>query len=56
MKIIENWWDKQLTCHFCGETRSVKYTTKIFVPVIDDKPTEVYVCNKCALIHSADKN
>ena len=55
MKIIENWQDKNLRCHFCGETRSVKYTMKIFDPVVDDKPTEVCVCNKCVLQHNDNK-
>lgn len=37
-------------CHFCGETRSVKYITEIFDPVIDNKPSRVCCCNKCILI------
>lgn len=49
MKIISNWKNKNLRCYFCNETRSVKYTMEIFDTVIDNKPTEVYVCNKCAL-------
>lgn len=51
MKYIENWQDKNLRCHICGETRSVKYTIEIFDPVVDNKPTEVCVCNKCALLY-----
>ena len=49
MKLIPDWRNKNLRCHFCGETRSVKYMMGIFDPVVDDKPTEVCVCNKCAL-------
>ena len=49
MKYIENWQDKNLECYFCGETRSVKYETEIVNPVIDDKPTRVCMCNRCAL-------
>lgn len=38
-------------CFFCGETRSVKYVTEIFDPVIDDKkPTRVCACNKCVAL------
>ena len=25
MNIIPNWKERNLRCHFCGETRSVKY-------------------------------
>lgn len=49
MKLIPDWRNKNLRCHFCDETRSVKYTMKIFDPVVDNKPTEVCVCNKCVL-------
>lgn len=49
MELITNWRSKNLRCHFCGETRSVKYTKKIYDPVLDSKPTEICVCNKCAL-------
>lgn len=51
MKIIDNWQTKQLRCHFCGETRSVKYEMDVVDPVVDNKPTKVAVCNKCALTH-----
>lgn len=49
MRIIEDWWNKNLRCHFCGETRSVKYEEEVFDPVVSNKPTKVCVCNKCAL-------
>lgn len=49
IKLIENWRDKNLRCHFCGETRSVKYEKEIFDPVVDNKLTKVCMCNKCAL-------
>ena len=49
MKIIPNWKEKKFRCHFCGETRSVKYETEVFDPVISDKTTMVCICNKCAL-------
>lgn len=52
MKVIPNWPEKKLRCHFCGETRSVKYEMDIIDPVVDSKLTTVAVCNKCALIHS----
>lgn len=54
MKLISNWQSKNLRCHLCGETRSVKYTMKIFYPTIDSEPTEVCVCNKCALTKGAN--
>ena len=47
-EIIPNWSKKNLRCHFCGETRSVKYKTTIVNPVVSNKPTEVCVCNACA--------
>ena len=49
MKLIADWQNKNLRCYFCGDTRSVKYEKEIFDPVIDSKPTKVYVCNKCVL-------
>lgn len=55
MKIISNWEKKNLRCYFCGETRSVKYKKEIFDPVVNSKPTEVCICNKCALRNAGDK-
>ena len=55
MKLIPNWQDKLLQCHFCGETRSVKYVVELNGAICDNKPLEVCACNKCALIHSNDK-
>ena len=49
MRLITDWKNKNLRCHFCNKTRSVKYAMKVFDPVVDSKPTEVCVCNKCAL-------
>ena len=46
---------KNYRCHFCGTTRSVKYVTEIFDPVIDSKPTKVCCCNKCILLASEIK-
>ena len=48
-KLIPNWQNKNLRCHFCDETRSVKYETEVFDPVVSDKPTMVCICNKCVL-------
>lgn len=36
-------------CHFCGETRSVKYLVNYFDPVETSEPIEVACCNRCAL-------
>ena len=51
MKLIPNWQDQNLTCHFCGSTRSVKYYVRTamgngWTPSRIDK---VPCCNKCAL-------
>lgn len=53
MKLIPDWSNKNLQCHFCGETKSVKYAMKILDPVVDNNPTEVCVCNKCALRYNS---
>lgn len=54
MRIIPNWQEKNLRCHFCGETRSVKYMIEGF-----DGYGEICVpcCNKCALMfnHQTEK-
>ena len=55
MRIIPNWQKKKLRCHFCGETRSVKYEIEVFDPVISDKPTFVCVCNRCVLHYDTRK-
>jgi transcription elongation factor Elf1 len=52
MKLIVDWTTKQYRCHLCGTTKSVKYLMKVYDPVADDKPVEVAVCNKCALLHT----
>ena len=48
MKLIPNWRAKQLTCHFCGTTRSVKYEQTIRCPRLGSVEV-VPVCNICAL-------
>ena len=40
-------------CHFCGETRSVKYTVSIVDPTLSRGISEVYCCNEC-LLHYSD--
>ena len=54
MKIIPNWKEKKLRCHFCGETRSVKYTVYLEEYEFHD---DVPCCNKCALLfdHPTEK-
>jgi len=50
-KLISNWNKKKLRCHYCGETKSVKYTREIYDPTIDANNTvTVNVCNKCAFV------
>lgn len=51
MKLIPNWQEQDLTCHFCGTKKSVKYQVRAaigngFVPSRIDK---VPCCNMCAL-------
>jgi hypothetical protein len=48
MKLIPNWSTKQLTCFFCGETRSVKYELELH-DFESNSPKIVCACNKCAL-------
>lgn len=48
MKLIPNWQKENLVCHFCGETRSVKYQLEIH-DFESDIPKTVCACNKCAL-------
>lgn len=49
-----NWRNENLKCYFCGETRSVKYKTKVLISdtIPNNKETEkeVCTCNKCALL------
>ena len=54
MNIINDWQNKQLRCHFCGETRSVKYELKIR-DVESNLPKTVCACNLCALKHSGEE-
>ena len=44
MKLIPKWQNKSLRCHFCGETRSVKYSV-----YVEKYYGDVPCCNKCAL-------
>ena len=48
-KLIASWEKKDLTCYMCGSTQSVKYEVEIYDPVLDNKPSMVCMCNKCAL-------
>ena len=44
LDMIPNWWEKNLTCHFCGSDRSVKYAWR-------NNGAMVSCCNKCALTY-----
>jgi hypothetical protein len=46
MKFIPNWQNEILTCHFCGEKRSVKYTVEL-------NEKEVACCNKYVMLIGA---
>lgn len=50
--LIRNWQEKNLRCHFCGKTQSVKYTMNVHDPDISDKEITICVCNKCVLLNA----
>ena len=41
-------------CHFCGETYA-KYIVEVFDPVVDNKLTDIYCCNKCVITKAEEK-
>lgn len=51
--INPNWQNKNLQCHFCRNTQSVKYKTKVVIidtiPASKNAEKEICICNKCAL-------
>lgn len=53
LSINPNWRDQSLKCHFCKETRSVKYKSTI---IEGNEEKEVHVCNKCAAIIVAEND
>ena len=53
-KLIPDWHKLGLHCFFCCSKLSVKYEMD-FVPMGDNKPMTVPVCNRCVLIHSKQK-
>lgn len=54
-KLIPDWHEKNLKCHFYKETRSVKYSMMIYDPWSDnDDAIEVCVCNKCVSLYCED--
>ena len=52
MKLIPNWQDQNLTCHFCGTKKSVKYKMNVIVtdPISAETEREVCTCNRCVLL------
>ena len=48
MKLIPNWQEQDLTCHFCGTKKSVKYELEIH-DFESNTPKKVCCCNMCAL-------
>ena len=48
MQLIPNWQDKNLECHFCKTTKSVKYAVYM-------GGTVVCACSKCALKYGVKK-
>lgn len=54
-RIIENYEDQNLKCHFCGTTQSIKYEIDVFDPMQPaEKFVKVSACNSCALRHGAE--
>ena len=51
MKLIPNWQKQNLTCHFCGSKKSVKYTVRVAAgnASIPGRLDPVPCCNLCAL-------
>lgn len=52
VKLIADWKNKKLRCHFCGSEKSVKYEATIFDSNIDNKKSKICCCNKCALVYN----
>ena len=52
MKLIPNWQNQNLTCHFCGTKKSVKYKMNVIVadPISAETKREVCTCNRCVLL------
>lgn len=50
-RYIPSWLNKNLKCHFCSDTRSVKYEMKLANPESPENFISVPVCNKCVLLH-----
>ena len=48
MKLIVDWREKRLKCHFCGTDLSVKYQATIDEDGIEK---EVCACNRCIFLH-----
>lgn len=48
MQIIPADQRENLRCYFCEDTRSVKYTIRVFDPVLGTNQEDVCCCNKCA--------
>lgn len=56
MKLIPDWQNKLLKCHFCKTTKSVKYAVELFGAICDNKRLEVCACNKCALMYEGKRS
>lgn len=50
-KLIPDWIERDLKCHFCGETKSVKYQMTI---VVSGNETQVCVCNRCVTLYKKE--
>lgn len=51
MNLIPNWQEQDLTCHFCGTKKSVKYWVRAAVGNgwVPSRIDNVPCCNKCAI-------
>lgn len=52
LKLIADWHKQKLRCHFCGTEKSVKYLGTVLDPVVDSKPIEVCICNRCVAVYN----
>ena len=53
MTLIFGWKEKKLQCHFCGQTKSVRYALRLKGE--DGQVNTVACCNKCVLKHMGDE-
>lgn len=53
MTLIFGWKEKKLQCHFCGQTKSVRYVLRLKDE--DGQVNYVACCNRCVLKHMEEE-